>query len=143
MNARGIAALLRPVLRSLASGNARVVGGGMGSVGCSNVMFTAFRYLPTSNRPHMLFHLPTPMLPPHVTTPMLQRAFVSSYLQALRLQRMSQRDAQQSNKDAASASSNQGVNWWSKLTGSAGEGKAAADGDAALGAREDRPLYVA
>jgi hypothetical protein len=134
MNARGIAALLRPVLRSLASGNARVVGGGMGSVGCSNVMFRAFRYLPTSNRPHMPFHL---------TTPMLQRAFVSSYLQALRLQRMSQRDAQQSSKDAASAASNQGVNWWSKLTGSAGEGKAAADGDAALGAREDRPLYVA
>ena len=130
MNPRSIAALLRPIGRSFVSHKMNpVAGGGMGSL-----LFPTFKSLP---------RLPLPL---HPTAPMLQRAFISSYLQAVRMQRMAQRDSAQTQKDAGAGLPKQGDSWLSKLTGSAAaDAKMQGmppDSDASLGTREDRPLYV-
>jgi hypothetical protein len=76
---------------------------------------------------------------------MLQRVWVSSYLQAVRMQRMAQREGAVASKDSGAGASKLGGDFFSKIAASSAadvQAKASLDSEAALGAREDRPLFV-
>lgn len=137
MNARGIGALLRPLVRSFTSRKMSIPGSSMIGIS-SSMLFPTLRPIPSLSR--------SP-LPAYRGSPVLQRVWVSSYLQAVRMQRMAQREgaASKENKDNVVGSSKLGGDFFSKIAaGSAADvqAKASLESDAALGAREDRPLFV-
>jgi hypothetical protein len=138
MNARGIGALLRPLVRSFTSHKMSIPGSSMIGIS-SSMLFPTLRPIPSLSR--------SP-LPAYRGSPVLQRVWVSSYLQAVRMQRMAQREgaaASKDNKDNFVASSKLGGDFFSKVAAGSGadvQAKASLDSEAALGAREDRPLFV-
>jgi hypothetical protein len=91
-------------------------------------------------------HLSRSPLPAFRNMPVLQRVWVSSYLQAVRMQRMSLREGAAAPKEPGAAASKTGLDFFSKFApASAADApaKASLDSeDSALGAREDRPLFV-
>jgi hypothetical protein len=136
MNARGVAALLRPFVRSFAMSKVSIPVGSVVGVIRSNLLFNTSRPLPSLSR--------SP-LPAYRSSPVLQRVWVSSYLQAVRMQRMAQREGVSAPKDASNSASQTGSDFFSKFAASSAadvQAKASLDSDASLGAREDRPLFV-
>jgi hypothetical protein len=131
MNTRGVAGLLRPLFRSLSMV-------GSSAVGSRSKLLSP----PTAAIPN-LSRSPLPALR---NMPVLQRVWVSSYLQAVRMQRMALREGAATSKEPGAAAPKSGLDFFSKFSGASAAdvpAKASLDTEASdLGSREDRPLFV-
>jgi hypothetical protein len=90
-------------------------------------------------------HLSRSPLPALRNMPVLQRVWVSSYLQAVRMQRMALREGA-ATKEPGAAAPKTGLDFFSKFAAASAAdapAKAPLDSEASdLGSREDRPLFV-
>lgn len=91
-------------------------------------------------------HLSRSPLPALRNMPVLQRVWVSSYLQAVRMQRMALREGAATSKEPGAAAPKSGLDFFSKFSAASAAdapAKAPLDSEASdLGSREDRPLFV-